>query len=44
MLVKNVLPHLFSNDEFRIIQDATITEDGKLTSRYQYLKEWVEGR
>jgi saccharopine dehydrogenase (NAD+, L-lysine forming) len=44
MLVSNVLPHLFTNDEFRIIQDATITDDGKLTSRYQYLKEWVEGR
>ncbi len=42
MLVSNVLPHLFGNDEFSIIQDASITEDGELTSRYQYLKDWVE--
>lgn len=42
MLVNNVLPHLLGNDDFGIIQRATITDDGKLTSRYQYLKEWVE--
>ncbi len=43
MLINNVLPHLFGNDEFGIIYKATLTDNGQLTSRYQYLKDWVEG-
>lgn len=42
--VRNVLPHLLENDEFGIIQRATIAEGGKLTARYSYLKDYVEGK
>lgn len=42
--LKNVLPHLLENDEFGIIQRATIAENGKLTARYAYLQEYVEGK
>lgn len=44
MLITNVLPHLLGNDEFGLVQKATIAEGGQLTSRYQYLKDWVEGK
>lgn len=44
MLLENVLPHLLGNDEFGIIKKATIAEAGQLTERYQYLKDYAEGR
>ncbi len=43
-LINNVLPELFSNDKNGIIKRATITKDGNLTDKYQYLKDFVEGK
>lgn len=40
-LIKNVLPLLLFGDNENIIQRATIAKDGKLTSNYTYLTEWV---
>lgn len=42
-LINNVLPHLLGTDEQSIIKKATITENGSLTSNYQYLQDYVAG-
>ena len=39
-LIKYVLGNLTANDN-DIIERATMTKDGKLTDRYQYLEDWV---
>lgn len=43
-LVNNVLPELLGNDEKRIIERATITENGKLTKRFTYLTDYLNGK
>ena len=43
-LVNNVLPHLIGDDDEGVIERATITKDGKLTPRYTYLQDFVEGK
>ncbi|RMG77535.1 MAG: hypothetical protein D6707_11035 [Bacteroidetes bacterium] len=41
-LIKNVLPYLVGEDDGRI-KNATIAENGKLTPRYAYLQNYVDG-
>lgn len=43
-LVNNVIPHLLGNDEQQIIHRATITSGGKLTEKYAYLQDYVDGK
>ncbi len=43
-IVNNVLPHLLGKDEKQIISRATIAENGKLTERYTYLQDYVDGK
>ncbi|MCP4459462.1 MAG: alanine dehydrogenase [Cytophagales bacterium] len=43
-LIDNVLPHLLGDDSEEVIKRATITENGKLTEAYQYLKGYVDGK
>lgn len=43
-LVNNVLPHLLGKDEKEIIKNATITLEGKLTEKYSYLQDYVDGK
>jgi len=43
-LINNVLPHLFTGDKEEIIKRATITENGKLTDKYSYLQNFLEGK
>lgn len=43
-LVDNVLPNLIGEDKDGIIKRATITENGKLTSNYAYLQDYVDGK
>ncbi|MFT4737843.1 MAG: saccharopine dehydrogenase (NAD+, L-lysine-forming) [Cyclobacteriaceae bacterium] len=43
-LLHNVLPHLLGNDEFKIIEKATITKDGQLTEHFKYLQDFVDGK
>jgi len=43
-LIDNVLPHLFTGDKEGVIKRATITEDGKLTEKYAYLQDYLEGK
>ena len=41
-LINNVLPNIFGEDKDGVIERATIAKQGKLTSRYAYLKDYVE--
>ena len=42
-LIDNVLPHLLGDDKEGVIKRATITENGKLTERFAYLQDYVDG-
>ncbi|MGB3464791.1 MAG: NAD(P)-dependent oxidoreductase [Cyclobacteriaceae bacterium] len=44
MLIENVLPGLIGKDEKHIIKNATIAKDGKLTEKYSYLQDYVDGK
>jgi len=44
MLLENVLPGLIENDDRNIIKNATIASGGKLTERYSYLQDYVDGK
>lgn len=43
-LINNVLPHLLGTDSEDVIKRATITENGRLTERFSYLQNYVEGK
>ena len=43
-LISNVLPYLLGIDTFGIIARATVAEKGRLSDRYNYLKDYVEGK
>lgn len=42
--IDNVLPHLLGKDEESIIKNATLTDGGRLTERYSYLQDYVDGK
>ncbi len=42
-LIENVLPELFKKSS-KIIDNATITREGKLTEKYKYLQSYVDGK
>ena len=44
MFMKHVLPAFFNNDEEGVLERARMTKDGKLTERYSYLQEYVDGK
>jgi len=44
MFVEHVLPAFFNNDERGILKRAKITANGKLTERYSYLQDYVDGK
>jgi len=43
MLMNNVLPSLIGDDNENLIANATIAKGGKLTSKYSYLQDYVDG-
>jgi len=43
-LIDKVFPSLFGNDEDGMIERASISKDGKLTERFSYLKDFVDGK
>lgn len=43
MFLEHVLPAFFNDDKNGILERARMTKDGKLTSRYEYLQDYVEG-
>lgn len=42
MFLEHVIPSFFNNDTYGILARAKITENGKLTDRFKYLKGYVE--
>ena len=43
MFLKHVIPTFFNKDKNDILKRAKITENGKLTPRYSYLQDYVDG-
>ena len=43
-LVEKVFPHFLCGDCDGVIERATILKDGKLTEKYSYLKNYLEGK
>ena len=43
MFMQHVIPAFFNNDKDGILQRAKMTENGKLTERFSYLQEYVDG-
>lgn len=44
MFMKHVIPAFFNGDKDGILERAKITENGKLTPRFAYLQDYVEGK
>lgn len=44
MFMKHVIPAFFNGDKDGILQRAKMTENGKLTKRFEYLQEYVDGK
>jgi alanine dehydrogenase len=44
MFMEHVIPAFFNGDKDGILQRAKMTEKGKLTSRFSYLQDYVDGK
>lgn len=44
MFAKHVIPSFFDNDKSGILHRAQMTENGKLTERFSYLQDYVDGK
>jgi alanine dehydrogenase len=44
MFMEHVIPAFFNNDKDGILARAKITENGKLTERFRYLQDYVDGK
>jgi len=44
MFMEHVIPAFFNSDKDGILQRAKITESGKLTNRFAYLQDYVDGK
>ncbi|MBD0834484.1 NAD(P)-dependent oxidoreductase [Aestuariibaculum suncheonense] len=44
MFLQHVIPAFFNNDKDGVLQRAKITEKGKLTQRFSYLQDYVDGK
>jgi len=44
MFLNHVIPAFFNGDKDSILQRAKITENGKLTARFSYLQDYVDGK
>ena len=42
--LKNVIPAFFNNDKDGVLERAKMTENGKLTERFSYLQNYVDGK
>ncbi|WP_339652136.1 NAD(P)-dependent oxidoreductase [uncultured Maribacter sp.] len=42
--IKNVIPAFFNNDKDGVLQRARMTQNGKLTERFTYLQDYVDGK
>lgn len=44
MFLEHVIPAFFNNDADGILERARMTKNGKLTKRYEYLQDYVDGK
>lgn len=44
MFLEHVIPAFYNNDKDGILSRAKITENGKLTERFSYLQDYVDGK
>ncbi len=44
MFLEHVIPAFFNNDADGVLERARMTENGKLTSKYRYLQDYVDGK
>lgn len=44
MFLKNVIPAFFNNDKDHVLERARMTKNGKLTERFSYLQDFVNGK
>ncbi|QTE22232.1 NAD(P)-dependent oxidoreductase [Polaribacter cellanae] len=44
MFLENVIPAFFNNDKEGVLERAKMTENGKLTERFSYLQDYVDGK
>jgi len=44
MFLENVIPAFFNNDKDGVLARAKMTENGKLTERFSYLQDYVDGK
>ncbi|AQS93761.1 alanine dehydrogenase [Polaribacter sp. BM10] len=44
MFLENVIPAFFNNDENGVLARAKMTENGKLTDRFSYLQDYIDGK
>ncbi|UOK43965.1 MULTISPECIES: NAD(P)-dependent oxidoreductase [Flavobacterium] len=44
MFLEHVIPAFYNNDKDGILERAKITENGKLTERFKYLQDYVDGK
>lgn len=44
MFMEHVIPAFFNGDKDGILQRAKMTENGKLTERFRYLQDYVDGK
>lgn len=44
MFLEHVIPAFFNDDKDGVLERAKITSNGKLTERYAYLQEYVDGK
>lgn len=42
--IKNVIPAFFNEDKDGVLERARMTQNGKLTERYSYLQDYVDGK
>jgi len=42
--IENVIPAFFNGDKDGVLQRARMTKDGKLTERFNYLQDYVDGK
>ncbi len=42
--IKNVIPAFFNGDKDGVLERARMTQNGKLTERYAYLQDYVDGK
>jgi alanine dehydrogenase len=44
MFLEHVIPAFFNNDENEVLKRALITKNGKLTERFSYLQDYLDGK